>query len=149
MAKALIVYGTRKNATKTIAELIGEGLRFGGIEATVMNVADVEKEKVDLDSFDAIVLGAPTYHGEMLTSMKTFLFLAEKANLEGKVGGAFGAFGWSGEAAGRIFDTMKNVYKMDMVNSGPLMLKSAFLGGGTQMAQGYGKEIASKLGASA
>ena len=147
MPKALIAYTTRKNATKSIAELIGEGLRFGGVEATVMTLADIEKAKVNLEDFDAIVLGAPTYHGEMHTGMKTFLFVAEKANLEGKVGAAFGAYGWSGEAAGRIFDTMKNIFKMDMV-SGPLMLKSAFMGGGPQMAQGYGKEIARKLGAS-
>jgi hypothetical protein len=31
-----------------------------------------------------------------------------------------------------------------MVN-GPLMLKSALLGGGIEMAQGYGKDIAKKL----
>ena len=79
--------------------------------------------------------------------MKTMLFLAEKANLEGKVGGSFGAFGWSGEAPDRIFDTMTNIFKMDMV-SGPLRLKSASLGGGTQMAQDYGREIGNKLGTS-
>jgi hypothetical protein len=39
---------------------------------------------------------------------------------------------------------MKNVLKMDMVN-GPLVLKSALLGGGTEMAQGYGKDVAKKL----
>ena len=76
--------------------------------------------------------------------MKTFLFLAEKAELEGKVGAAFGAFGWSGEAPDRIFDTMKNIYKMKMV-SGPMRLKSASLGGGLQMAHDYGKEIAAKI----
>jgi len=39
---------------------------------------------------------------------------------------------------------MKNIFKMDMVGDA-LMLKSASLGGGIQMAQGYGKEIAKKL----
>ena len=39
---------------------------------------------------------------------------------------------------------MKNVLKMNMA-SGPLMLKSALLGGGTEMAQGYGKDIANEL----
>ncbi|MBW2119186.1 MAG: nitric oxide synthase, partial [Deltaproteobacteria bacterium] len=34
--------------------------------------------------------------------------------------------------------------EMNMV-SGPLRLKSAALGGGTQMAQEYGKEIGKKL----
>jgi flavorubredoxin len=83
----------------------------------------------------------------MMQGMKTMLFLAEKANMEGKVGGSFGAFGWSGEAPGRIFDTMANIFKMDMVG-GPLRLKSASLGGGTQMCQDYGKEIGNKLSAS-
>jgi hypothetical protein len=39
---------------------------------------------------------------------------------------------------------MKHIYKMNMV-SGPLMLKTASLGGGVQMAQDYGREIADKL----
>jgi flavorubredoxin len=76
--------------------------------------------------------------------MKTLLFLAEKANLGGKPGGSFGAFGWSGEAPDRIYDTMQNIFNMDMV-SGPLRLKSAALGGGIQMAQDYGRGIGKKL----
>jgi flavorubredoxin len=146
MGKALIVYATRKGSTKSIADLIAEGVRFEGGEADVVNVTEIKKE-ADLGGHDAYVFGSATYHGEMMQSMKTMLFLAEKADLEGKVGGSFGAFGWSGEAPGRIFDTMKHILKMDMV-SGPLMLKSASLGGGTQMAQDYGKQIGKKLNAS-
>ena len=144
MGKALIVYASRSGETKKIAELIGEGIRIQGAEASVVNVSDVKKVE-DLSGFDAYVFGSATYHGEMMQGMKTMLFLAEKTGLDGKVGGSFGAYGWSGEAPGRVFDTMKNVLKMDMV-SGPLMLKSALLGGGTEMAQGYGKDIAKKLG---
>ena len=144
MAKALIVFSTRTGETKGIAELIAEGIRMQGHDANVVNVTGIKKES-DFDGYDAYVFGSATYHGEMMQSMKTMLFLAEKANLEGKVGGAFGAFGWSGEAPDRIFDTMKNIFKMNMV-SGPLRLKSASLGGGTQMAQGYGKDIAKKMG---
>ncbi|MDX2451534.1 MAG: nitric oxide synthase, partial [Desulfosarcina sp.] len=80
----------------------------------------------------------------MVPGMKTLLFMAEKAELEGKVGGSFGAFGWSGEAPDRIFETMKNIFKMNMVSI-PLRLKSANLGGGIKMAQDYGREIAEKL----
>ncbi len=39
---------------------------------------------------------------------------------------------------------MRNIFKMDMV-SGPLLLKSSDLGGGIQMAQDYGREIAARL----
>jgi flavorubredoxin len=144
LAKAIIVYATRTNQTRKIAELISEGIRFENVEVTLANVNEVEKKGIKLDDFDAIVLGSATYHGEMLQAMKTFLFTLEKANVAGKVGGAFGAFGWSGEAPDRIFDTMKNVFNMKMARE-PLRLKSAALGGGTKMAQDYGREIAKEL----
>jgi flavorubredoxin len=143
MAKALVVYSTRTGETQNIAELIAEGIRMTGAEAKVTDVTQVKKE-VDLEGYDAYVFGSPTYHGQMMQGMQTMLFLAEKLNLEGKIGGAFGAFGWSGEAPGRIFDTMKNVFKMEMVN-GPLNLKSASLGGGTQLCHEYGKEVGNKI----
>lgn len=144
MAKALVVYATRTRQTQKIGELIAEGMRFEGLEVTVVNVNEVEKQGIKLDDYDVIVLGSATYHGEMLQAMKTFLFTLEKANVEGKVGGAFGAFGWSGEAPGRIFNTMLNVFRMKMAE-GPLQLKSAALGGGIKMAQDYGRQIARLL----
>ena len=143
MPQVLIVYATRTGQTKRIAELIAEGIRFGGVVAKVVNANEMRKES-DLDGYDAYIFGSATYHGEMMQGMKTLLFLAEKINLEEKPGGAFGAFGWSGEAPDRIYDTMKNIFQMDMV-SGPLRLKSAALGGGVQMAQDYGQEVGKKL----
>jgi len=143
MAKVLIVYATRTGETQTIADLIAEGIRFSGHEADVLSVKEIKKES-DIDGYDGYVFGSSTYHGEMLQGMKTFLFIAENANLDGKVGGAFGSFGWSGEANDRIFDTMKHILKMDLVGD-TLRLKSSSLGGGLQMAQDYGREIAKKL----
>ena len=144
MAKALIVFATRTGETQKIADLIAEGIRFSGHEAEAIDSKTVKSE-ADLEGYDAYVFGSSTYHGEMLQGMKTFLFIAEKANLEGKPGGAFGSFGWSGEANDRIFDTMKHILKMDMVGD-TLRLKSSSLAGGMQMAQDYGREIAKKLG---
>ncbi len=145
MAKALIVYTTRSGETRQIGELIAEGLRFSLVEAEVKDAKEIKTEK-DLEGYDALVLGSATYHGDMMQAMKTLLFLAEKAALEGTTGAAFGAFGWSGEAPDRIYDTMKHIFKMDMVGA-PLRLKSSALGGGIQMAQDYGREIAKKMGA--
>ena len=143
MAKALIIYASRTGSTQKIADLIAEGIRISGHEATVIKAGDIKKE-ADLQNCGAYVFGSATYHGDMMQPIKTFLFMAEKADLEGKAGGSFGAYGWSGEAPGRIYDTMKNIYQMNMV-SGPLMLKSGGLGGGIKMAQDYGKEIAKKM----
>jgi flavorubredoxin len=144
MPKALIVYATRTGETRQIADLIAEGFRFSGHEAEVVEAKNIKSE-ADLEGFDAYVFGSSTYHGEMLQAMKTFLFIAEKANLAGKPGGAFGSFGWSGEANDRIFDTMKHILKIDVVGD-TLRLKSSSLEGGMQMAQDYGRAIAKKLG---
>jgi flavorubredoxin len=144
MAKALIVFATRKNETQKIGNLIAEGMRFSGHEVNLINAKEIKSED-DINGYDAYIFGSATYHGDMMQGMKTFLFMAEKAALENKIGGSFGAFGWSGEAPERIYDTMKNIFQMEMVGS-PLMLKSSELGGGISMAQDYGRQLAEKLG---
>ncbi|MFC1814747.1 flavodoxin domain-containing protein [Thermodesulfobacteriota bacterium] len=144
MAKALVACASRTGETRRIGELIAEGLRFLNVETDVVDVNDIKAE-ADLKGYDALVFGSATYHGDMMQGLKKLLFLAEKAELEGKIGGSFGAFGWSGEAPDRIFDTMKHVFKMDMVSIA-LRLKASSLEGGIQMAQNYGREIAEKLG---
>ncbi len=143
MAKTLIVYATRTGYTQKIGEIVAEGLRFSGHEVKVANVKDIKTE-ADLNGYDAYIFGSATYHGDMMQGMKTFLFLAEKAELENKIGGSFGAFGWSGEAPERIYETMKNIFQMDMVGDA-LRLKSTDMGGGTSMAQDYGRQLAKKL----
>ncbi|MDR3603833.1 MAG: flavodoxin domain-containing protein [Desulfomonilaceae bacterium] len=143
MAKALIVFATRSGQTQNIADLVAEGIRFSGADAKVMSATQLTKQE-ELEGYDAYVFGSATYHGEMMQAMKTLLFLAAKLDLDGKAGGSFGAFGWSGEAPDRIYDTMQNILKMDMVG-GPLRLKSAVIQGGMQMAQDYGREIGKKI----
>lgn len=143
MPKALIVYVSRTGDTEEIGNLIAEGLRISGVDATVLDARTIQKES-ELEGYDALVFGSPTYHGDMMQQMKTFLFMAEKAALKGKIGGAFGAFGWSGEAPDRIYDTMEHIFKMKMVDR-PLRLKSSRVQGGINAAQDYGKAVAEKL----
>ena len=143
MKKALIVFASRNGETEKMAEIIGEGMRFSMVDVTVKEVKELKKTE-DLEGYDAYIFGSSTYHGEMMTPMKSFLFLAEQVDLKGKTGGAFGSYGWSGEAAERIFDTMKNIYGMNMVST-PLMLKTVAIEGGLKMAQDYGKEIGALL----
>lgn len=143
MPKALIVFATRNGETEKMAEIIGEGMRFSMVDVTVKNVKELKKAE-QIEGYDAYIFGSSTYHGEMMTPMKSFLFLAEQVDLKGKIGGAFGSYGWSGEAAERIFDTMKNIYGMKMVSS-PLMLKTVAIEGGLKMAQDYGKDIGTLL----
>jgi len=79
--------------------------------------------------------------------MKTFLFLAEKAGLEGKIGGAFGSYTHSGDAPGIILDTMQYVFKMTLSNLGSLRIKEAVIGtpDGTKACQDYGRSLGEQL----
>ena len=116
MYKAIIIYDSRKGHTESIARSIEQGLRDGGVDVSLKKATGATAK--DLSEADAIVLGSPTYHGEMMSSIRTFLFEMEKADLRGKVGAAFGSYGWSGEAVPRMTETMKNVFGMNVVEPG-------------------------------
>jgi flavorubredoxin len=141
MGRFLVVCASRTDQTRHIGDLIAEGIRMAGHEAVVKMVGEIKNEE-SLKGYDGYAFGSPTYHGDMIQSMKQLLFIAERAELENKAGAAFGAYGWSGESAERIFNTMSIIFKMKMVSS-PLMLKASWVEGGMRMAQDYGKELAS------
>ncbi len=146
MKKVLIAYVSRTGKTQKMADYIAEGIRFSGNEADIKKTTEIKNEK-DLEGYDGYVFGCPTYHRDMTAGMKTFLFVAEKLNLVGKMGGAFGSYTHSGESAPMVFDTMQYVYKMDMVDLGPLSLKEAVIDttDGTRACQDYGKAIGQKF----
>ena len=144
--KVLIAYVSRTGKTEKIAEYIAEGIRMTGNEADVRKIAEIRKE-TELEGYDGYVFGCPTYHRDMTAGMKTFLFLAERANLVGKIGGAFGAYTHSGESVPMVYDTMQQVFKMDVVDLGPLSLKEAVVDAdeGMRAGQDYGKAVGRKL----
>jgi flavodoxin len=146
MAKVLIGYYSRSGNTEKMAEYIAEGVRLTGNTAELKKISDIKDEK-DLRGYDGFVFGCPTYHRDLTAGMKTFLFLAEKVNLVGKMGGAFGSYTHSGESAEMIYDTMLYVFKMDMVDLGALNLKEQALktDEGTRACQDYGKAIGQKF----
>jgi flavodoxin len=147
MKKVLIAYVSRTGKTEAMANYIAEGLRISGQEVDLKKISAIEDEK-SITGYDGYVFGCPTYHKDMTGGMKQFLFKAEKANLTGKVGGAFGSHTHSGESAPMIFDTMEHVFKMDMTDLGPLNLTEAVVdsGDGMKAGQDYGKALGKKLG---
>jgi flavorubredoxin len=138
--KALVAYSTRANNTRKIGELIAEGIRSSGIEVDTVPVRDIEKAE-DLERYDALAFGSATEGEDIMWGMEKMLKLAEEANLKGKVGGAFGSYGWSGEAPEKIYAIMKNNFEMDMVRSF-LKLKPEEIEDNKEEARVYGREIA-------
>ena len=146
MKKLLVGYVSRTGITKKMADYIAEGIRFTGNEADIRKIAEI-KEAKELEGYDGYIFGGPTYHRDLVGSMKTFLFLAQQVNMVGKMGGAFGSYTHSGESAQMIYDTMQHVYKMDMVDLGALNLKEHVVNTeeGTRACQDYGKAVGEKL----
>ena len=148
MKKVLVSYFSRTGKTQQMAEYIAEGIRITGNEAQIKKISDIKNEK-ELAGYDGYVFGAPTYHRAMPGLVETFLFLAQKANLQGKVGGAFGSYTHSGDAPKMIFDTMEFVFKMNVVDLGSFNLLEHLVDTqeGMKSCHDYGKTIGEKLGA--
>jgi flavodoxin len=146
MKKVLIAYDSRTGKTEKMAETIAEGIRMAGHEADLKKITQIKSE-AELQGYDAYIFGSPTYHRDMIGTMKTFLFLAQKANLGGKLGGAFGSYTHSGDAPAIIFDTMEHVFKMKMTSLGSFNLKEALVEDmdGLRACQDYGKSICEQL----
>lgn len=146
MKKVLIAYASRVGTTEKMANFLAEGIRIGGMDVEVKKISSIKSEK-DIVGFDGYLMGCPTYHKDMTGGMKQFLFLAEKANLTGKIGGAFGSHTHSGESAPMIFDTMQHVFKMDVTDLGPLNLTESLMttDEGVKACQQYGKALTEKF----
>lgn len=147
MKKVLIVYFSKTGNTQQMAEYIAEGLRISGQDVDVRKISDIKNEK-ELAGYDGYVFGAPTYHRALPGSVETFLFLAQKADLAGKAGAAFGSYTHSGDAPKMIFDTMEFVYKMNMVNLGHFNLLEHLINNeeGLRACHDYGKAVGQMLG---
>ncbi|MFC2019638.1 flavodoxin domain-containing protein [Chloroflexota bacterium] len=146
MGKVFIAYCSLSGKTEKMAEYIAEGVRFSGQQVVVKKISDV-KSFNDLNGYDGYIFGSPTYHRDMAEPMKTFLFLAKKADLEGKPAGAFGSYTHSGDAPAIIFDTMQYVYKMQPFELGSFNLKEAGIetAEGMRACQDYGRVFGEKL----
>jgi flavorubredoxin len=112
MAKAIIIFETRKGSTQKLAEAVQEGLEQSGVKTDMKRISEVNI--AELAEYDGILLGSPTYHKSMIEAVKNFLFKLEQANLKGKIGCSFGAWGWSGEAVEMVSETMQHILEMDV-----------------------------------
>ena len=148
MKKVLIVYFSLTGKTEKMAEYVAEGIRISGQQVSLRKVADI-KDVEALAGYDGYIFGSPTYHRDMAEPIKTFLFLVRKAELEGKLGGAFGSYTHDGNAPEMIFNTMQYVFKMEPFELGPfnLLEDRVATSEGMRACQDYGRIFGEKLNA--
>jgi len=116
MPKIAIIYASQSGKTKRMAEAIANGAKsVKGVDVLLKNVFQAKPDDV-LDA-DAVVLGGSTYNSKLIKTMDPFLAQLEKLNLKGKVGVAFGSYGWSGEGVPILIDRMKS-FGMSVIEPG-------------------------------
>jgi flavodoxin I len=112
MPKLVIIYGTGSHNTERMAAAIEEGAKVEGIETMLKNVNDANRG--DLVGADAVAIGSPNYNHVMMPTVKKFLEGLADIDLSGKVGLAFGSYGWSFEATDDINKKLSS-YGVEMI----------------------------------
>jgi NAD(P)H dehydrogenase (quinone) len=94
MVKVLVSYCSRSGNTRAIARAIASGAKE--VRGTKVRLRSTRATTLrDLKWADAIVLGSPTYYGDMAADLKRLLdrSVAIHGSLQGKVGAAFTSSG--------------------------------------------------------
>jgi flavorubredoxin len=101
----VIPYVSAYGYTKMLAEGIRDGLLASGkleVKLYDMVTADTGEVKAQLALADGILLGTPTILSEALPPIWDLVSSMTPVTHGGKVAGAFGSYGWSGEAVPHI-----------------------------------------------
>ena len=116
MPKIAIIYASGMGRTKKMAEAIANGaLTIEGVEVLLKEAYDTKP--ADVSGADAVILGGSTYNYKLIKAMDPFLKELAKLDLKGKVGVAFGSYGWSGEGVPTIIARMK-AFGMKVIEPG-------------------------------
>lgn len=142
-----IFYLTSYKNTREMAKMIYEGCEsVEGIVANIYDLASIEPENTInlLEESDGILLGTPTINADApkpIWDLLSYMMLLEKSS---KTGGAFGSYGWSGEAPRMIIERMKSL-KFRVPPIGPMTIKLVPTYAELQECYDFGQEFAKIL----
>ena len=116
---ALIIYDSMWQSTEKMAQAIANGLESENVPAELINLKVHHRSDVMTKVLEsrAVILGSSTLNNGILPRMGGFLTYMKGLKPVGKLGAAFGSFGWSGEAVG-ILNTMMEEMKLDIIGEG-------------------------------
>lgn len=108
--KVLLAYVSAYGFTKQAAELISEGIaETGEIDTEITDIENIPMGELDMKvaSSDAILVGSPTINQNTLLPVYKLFALINPLRDKGKHAGAFGSYGWSGEATKIILENLR------------------------------------------
>jgi flavorubredoxin len=106
----LIAYVSAYGYTKEAAHLIADGIQE--TEDITVDIADIENISLEeleskLIMSDGLLVGSPTINQNTLLPVYKLFALINPIRDKGKLGGAFGSYGWSGEAPNLILENLR------------------------------------------
>jgi len=109
--KALIVYDTMWQATDSMASAIGDGLKAGGADFKILNLKYNHRSDVITEVLDsrAVIMGSPTINNGIMPTVADFLCYMKGLRPTGKIGAAFGSYGWSGESVKLLTEALREM----------------------------------------
>jgi flavorubredoxin len=107
----LVFYASAYGNTARLAEMIAEGAREEGARVTVMDVTAAEPAVMieKIEAARGIAVGSATINGDAVEPVWRLLSSLATLKLKGKVGAAFGSYGWSGEAPRLIAERLRGL----------------------------------------
>ena len=109
--KAVVVYDTMWHSTEAMAQTISQAFIDQGLEVEQMSLQanHMSDVMVALLSAKYIAIGSSTINHQMLPSVAGFLTYMKGLAPKGRVGLAFGSYGWSGQSAAQIGEVMSEL----------------------------------------
>jgi NADH oxidase (H2O-forming) len=108
----LVFYLSAYGSTRTMAEALAAGAEeAGGVRVSLYDIEGGEVAPfVDLiEEADGLAFGSPTINGDAVKPVWDLLSSLTAVNVKGKLGAAFGSYGWSGEAVPMVEDRLRGL----------------------------------------
>jgi flavorubredoxin len=108
----LVFYLSAYGNTRAMAEAVATGAEAaGGVRVSLYDIEGGEVSPfVDLiEEADGLVFGSPTINGDAVKPVWDLLSSLTAVNIAGKLGAAFGSYGWSGEAVPMVENRLRGL----------------------------------------
>jgi len=141
-----IPYVSAYNKTFLIGEAIAEGVwESGEVDTVLLDVEKVAIGELDMqmEKASGIIVGSPTINQNILLPIYKLFAIINPLRDKGKLAGAFGSYGWSGEGAKLIENSLRNL-KLDFFTVG-LFFKFTPNEEELERARAYGRDFAAKI----
>ncbi|MEH2066112.1 MAG: diflavin flavoprotein [Nostoc sp.] len=105
-----LIYASAYGNTATLAQAIARGITKAGVAVESINCEFTEPEEIRaaVEKSAGFIIGSPTLGGHAPTPVQTALGIVLSTATNNKLAGAFGSFGWSGEAVDLIESKLKD-----------------------------------------